>query len=1047
MTVVVTVRDATTRGPMRALVALDGPVSVSDLSDVDGYVRFVALAPGGYTVKVARYGYLRVSKRFRAYPGTVVQIAVSMERIAHGPRVIAVVKVRASNPDGIYLLKQRGATSALEPSTLSSLSSVAGLFLNNPTSPGSGLFVSLEGQSASETALSLDGVPLNVPGTAFNLSTVDPDVFRSAVVRYGVTGSGEGGTLSFRTLDPTTTWQTQFEGSAGPYGRSFLTFSEQGTSGRLGFAFQHAFRSNASPLSNQAFADSSGLYYTHLGEATTSGTVAKLRYNFGHNVLSATGVESSNYSDLLCDVFTNSVPCGYGPGNSTNGSFGMVAVSDQASIGQTIWTATAFRLTSLTGVDLSNFILDRLPLPSTSNTLGISSGVSFRGDIPIGSTQGSISVTQSANLQRESDSSLGAVSTVARLIHYMGVRGTDRFRVSKKASVAVTSAFKSLGLVGTSTDIAVSATLQHSLAQVSSLTLAVGRGLNQDGTQTLLTSPLGLQYNCNASMATGQSPGDSASEHTLSAARYTWNAQLPKGEITFQTYAEDQPSASLVALVNAGALPASTFPGGYFALAKTLYQLPTNCGATATFDPRNLYFLTNVSGVHLLFEGAHVTGSRQLRRNLVLEGNLTWTKAIAWSTDPRLTYPQSIFRSGDPLLGIPQLSGYLALAYEPHNEPQFYLGAQYDGYGNARALPPSTVVNAAVVTKLRRGQLSLLVGNIFNSYSGTFATPTFARPLFAGNGTPIPGISQPYEPRSVTVTYSAGIGRDVRANNLIGKTFLSSETNNNILVPGTLIEKWPLSRPTNPFIRNTASKCTANKRKRADSVLNPLQALVARLDKSRPSTSQVFPPIGSLQVHYLPIRRTYALSLRATRIKISQAMLDCALIHVGIQANAEAASLPFPPAQSLVSITLYYTPQVGIYFIQQPPAKGEAQKFRYYALPSTPPSAPFALQGADLCLPELRPVAVRLLDELKAYFSAAKPNTGLAPDWKIVRHGSKTARAWYELQTDEIGAVTAIRNCAHLSKGSLARLKSRDLAGRINALNYAVPIGLYVVTP
>ncbi len=1038
----VTTRDVSTKGPVRAQVVLDGPITVADITDVDGEVRFENIIAGKYTVRITANGYTSAVRAVTVEAGAVVQIDAQLVQQAKRLKQIAVVAVRSSNSQGRYTIGAESAVNNLTPSTLSALTSIPGVFTNPAAENGSLVFASIEGHGVSETGLLLDGVPLNIPGTSVNLASFDTDLTSGTSVSYGASANGEAATLSFRTLDPTTTWQTHADGSLGPYNRSFVNLSEQGTYGRLGIVAQHAFRATNSPLTDAVFSDSTGMSYLHAGDAIDEGSVLKLRYNAGKHVVTATGIESSTYSALLCATFTNPLPCGYGPGNSSTGVFHLFNVADQASIGQTTWTLGGYRLTSSADDNYANLIVSGVRLPVVSSSDFQTSGVTLGGQLPVGFTDATLSFSAGSSAQAGNSSSLGSTSNVSRANSISSAAASDSFRIGPKVLATASLDATRIGGIGSTEEFVASGSVRHNLATTSGIAFAFGKGLNPDGTQTLFTPPVLLQYDCAAGTVTGSAPGDPSANNNFMSARYTFDKRIGRGEITLQAYVSDERGVAVNALVNGGLLPP-----GYFAAINQLYQSPGNCGAESSLSPANVYFSKYVSGVHVLYDGIHAVGSTQVMKHLSLEGNVSLTRAAAWSNDRRLTDPLTLFQQGRQLPGVPQLSGYADIAYKPDNAPEWLLGAAYSGYGNARNVSPSLAVNAAFVQRLQRGQLAVLIENAFNTHPGAFAVPAPIDPYVTAAGSPVGGIAYPFTPRSITVSYSGAVGRDAVTTNSVERSMMqASGATDDALVPGTMLVKWPSSKPANAFVRNTGSKCTSGQLAKADSFLDPLKELVDRLNSSRPSQPADLPNIASLKTHYQPIGGSYALTMVSTKISMAQAPLDCALVHVGIEANASSAGLPFPPTQSLVDVSFYYTPEIGIYFIQQPPAKGVAQKFRYYNLPSKRPSAPFALNDQDICLPELRPIAARMLSQLAAFFAAAQPDPALAPDWKVVRHDGSGVAGWYELKTDDIGGGVSIANCAHVSKGTHEQLKARGVDGVAGSFNYSPDLGIYVVT-
>jgi hypothetical protein len=381
--VTIVVHDAKTNGPIDAAVILHGPTNLSDVTDIDGTVTFETMSPGQYTLSIRRVGYQPVTKSFTVESDQSVTIDVRLVKSTE-LRQIAVVTVRASNSAGAYSLIDSSAIRILSPSLNAALSDIAGIEVIQGNEPGAPQRLSIYGHDPTATAVSLDGIPLNMPGTAFNFAALDSDLLDRMTVGYGPSGSAEGGSVSLRTLDPTTAWQTGFEADTASFGRSFWSLSEQGTSGPLALAYRQAFRSNGSPLDNDIFEDSSGLTYPHAGDATIRGDALKLTYKTSSsNTLSLTSIDSTSYADALCTTFTNEVPCGYGPGNSSTGSFHLFAGSDAFSAGSSNWLASIYGYTDYTNVNLWNQVLSGQHFPFYGANNGSTKGAALVGNIPL----------------------------------------------------------------------------------------------------------------------------------------------------------------------------------------------------------------------------------------------------------------------------------------------------------------------------------------------------------------------------------------------------------------------------------------------------------------------------------------------------------------------------------------------------------------------------------------------------------------------------------------------------------------------------------------
>jgi hypothetical protein len=121
------------------------------------------------------------------------------------------------------------------------------------------------------------------------------------------------------------------------------------------------------------------------------------------------------------------------------------------------------------------------------------------------------------------------------------------------------------------------------------------------------------------------------------------------------------------------------------------------------------------------------------------------------------------------------------------------------------------------------------------------------------------------------------------------------------------------------------------------------------------------------------------------------------------------------------------------------------QRFRTFALPATRPQRPFGLQSAEVRKDDLRPIATSLLGQFETYFAAPNPRERPTTDWTIVKHDC--ANAYYELHSNQIGALTSLVNYGYAPGAARADLNARGFDGPPpQAFNHALELGLYLVS-
>ncbi len=1044
----ITVRDATAGNPLRAVITLSGDVNVAAISDEAGKARVVDLPGGAYDVSVKRKDYTTVTRHIVIEAAADATMDVRLVPIAN-LKQIGSVSVRQGNPKKPSTLEPGSAMRVLTPSVADGLAAIPGVAFERGQN-GNATTISLEGHDPTQTSVALNGVPLNVPGFAAHLSALDFDLIERVSVNYGPAASGNGGGVSLQTLQPTRVWQTSLDTSYASFARSLTEFAVQGTTGEIGIAFKHASRQSTSALNGAVFTDASGLDYAHAGGAKDAGDALMLTSKTGAHALALQLLSTRHDADAICTFYTNRVPCGFGPGNTVAQTFSLIDGTDTFPIGQTVWTATGYRLLTSTNVNMLAQRIAQVGIPYESAQQTATTGFSVSGQNQNGKHSTSLQIGGAYASVATSASNGVAGGAFAQRQRFATFSLSDRYKLNRRLTVVGGTDVAAVS--GTTGSVTGNLGLQltgHN--QTASLVATAGRGFNTDGSTTSLTQPGGLQINCDAHTAIGVAPGAAMSSNAFAELRAAWSAELPAGTISVQAFDERVKHGSLNTLVDAAALPPGSLPADYLGGAGDIYHSASNCGTASTL--RALQLSTVVSDVDLVYQGVHLSLARPLGHFMTAQVSAAVTRAAAWSTNPLLAQGQSVFTPGAQLRGVPIVSAFASFAYKSPVpwRPEIFAGIRYAGAGNASQLPPYSVVDVAVRERVRRGEFTVLVTNLFASYAGTFATPRFAVPEITRDGSTIAGVAGPNAPRSVQLAYSVALGRDARAIDRLASTFAPGGAGaSDVIVPGTLVARWALTAPSDPFRRNPGTKCTAEQGAAADGILASLRATVAQAERAKvagaypASLPAAIADVGGVSIRYAATANGYALTIPTTRISATQAVVDCLNVHIGTIENARAASVPFPTELSLTGATFYYAPSQGIYYVQLPPPPDLAQKFRTYGVPAQPPSSPFATANADLCRPELAPIATGLLHELHDYLTPAAAS-GKTASWKITRH-SDTAGIWFDLASDEIGATTSLLNCAHVVSATRDQLIAAGVgAAPPPAFNYAPAIGLYIV--
>lgn len=1066
----IVVQDATSTVPVvLARVMLDGPVMTSEFTSNDGKVRFTDVPDGIYRARVYARGFNGVtSENFEVTNGRVITVTVALAQSQNGPlRTIASEVVKSTATISTSSISANSAQRKLSDTLADALGKLSGVTVSTSSNDSDATqTVSLEGQDASQTQMTLDGIPLNAPGTAGDMRMINSDLFSGANVSFGPTLGGLAGGVNFSTLQPTLSWQSEFSLSVGSNGKNNYSFGESGSLGKLGLAVMQTYRMSPSLLDGMQFLDASGLDYTHEGDRQSKGSLLKLRYQISQSqTLTGTYMHSSNDAQLACTQFTGKVPCGYGPNNSYNTAFDMYSLVDNALIGDTQIQASLFGTRGQMTNDLLDRFINSEAAPTGTQSVMRSNGYSISALLPA-KERHTISVTAYGT---NSTSEFTPLVPQAQPFTFPGqtanynavsvndsIRSNTKLRFNESVGISHASNAPSSLLVGLSTN------WQPTSSDSYAFAYNIGGVAPHAGRQGILTDPGQLRIDCNGDIAYGSAPGDEPGASSSSSARLSYSHRANWGLVSGQLYRQVQNDIVLPVEVNGTAL-LGEFPANYFANAQNVFD--TTCGVppTTPFGPQNTYFSTPIANVQRVYEGAHLNGFFQLG-GVVLEPYYDVQVAKAISADPRFTNPYAITISGNQLPNVPLHRAGLTLDYRARRSAVEWLAdANYTGSNNSQNLPAYWTADAGVSTQLQRGELTFAVSNIFNTYGGIFATPENAVPYTTANGTIIPTIARPNTPRQLSLTYTARFGSGVQQGAQSASSLPNGDQGYAVGGPGPggpggpggrrggfreFGAPLPSTPPSDPFAINATPMCTADAQKSAQTVLDGLRAYTKHIEAAKTAAgypeSMPAPDIPGIGVTYHGMKSTYALSIAVKQPTQMRSLFGCTTFHVTDEQTAQQRSLYLAPSNGGMFFrpTVTFMPSVGLYFVRRQPQAG-AETFRVYKLPTTPPKTPFALRTSQTCTSDMHGVAQQMLAQLQAHFSTNAP----APGWTITPH-TATAGTWYSLEPSDIGAVPAIINCSRVavaSKDDLTKL-GWD-AATPPSLSYSPALGIYMLMP
>ena len=1073
--ITIVVVEASAAQPMAlARVLLNGPVMTSELTTENGKVVFRDVPAGVYTARVGKSGYQTVTTAaFEVVDGKAVEVNVQLASVASTVKSLGTITVKSSATISSTAISQDSAIRKLSPTLNDALNKLSGVSVGaDSTANDAAETISLEGHDPSQTQVALDGIPLNAPGTASDLRFISSDLFAGTSVNFNPVAGALGGSLNYRTLEPTRNWQLGVNQSFGNLSAASTIFSLQGSAGNLGVAYVHSIRGSENQLAGQRYLDASGFDYIHQGANQNGGDLVKLRTLVGGtHSLSAMYASSNGYDDALCTVDSGLVPCGFGPGNSNYRHYALASLSDTALVGMTTVQLSLYGSQFRNDRDLLNRYINLVYEPFGQQTTGSTRGAAFSAHLPSrdrhtisfqvnttsSNSQATALVANAAPFASGSSTSSYSTFSVAD-----NIRSNDKLTLGEHVGVARSNGAGASLLAGISAN----------WAPVSSDAFAgnLDFGSNGGGQARfgVLTDPAALQFNCADDIGFGSGPGDTPRNQNGRTARVTWQHRFGSaGQLTTTLYHQQQNNSLINALVNGSAFPPGYFPPGYFTAAQQIFQSAGGCGSpSAAFGPTNLYLSVPVSGVTMVYEGIRVDGDFNVTRSLALEPFYVTQVVKPVSNSALLANVFSPVISGSQLPGVPLHQAGVTLDLKARYSPlEFLADARYVSSGNRNYLPGYITADAGAAMEFTHGSLTVALSNIFNKFGYEFASPAYAvGPPTVDEGT-LPQIARPLAPRQLTVTYSVkvGYGQGITASHrsgagsVVGAAEAPPPSGGPPREGGrglfASLPALPQSPPKDAFYTDAGRPaCDAQLAAQASQILAAMRTYANSIEGQKtsagyPATLSPLPPeIPGFTVAYHPLQATYALTFIPQTFSGLRGFISCAPIHVGTKEQADALHLYVPQGSSFFRMPLAYTPAAGLYIVRQPPPPGQEQ-FRVYKLPASKPVQPLQLVESARCTSDLKPVAQQLLASLAQYVNAkdsGQPSPSQPAGWLITSHGAPE-HYWLELQPQAPVAIPALLNCARVAAGSPDEIKAAGYgAAELPALNYAPALGLYM---
>jgi hypothetical protein len=789
-----TVVDAATGKPLgNVRTFLLGAQTANALTTLSGAITFSDVPVGIYRVRLQLRGYDGASTReFDVLPDRAVHVSVRLSErsgsaaSAGGPagaasagndsnlKVIAVVSARAPVSITTTDIGADSPVRRLSDSLTDALDKLAGVSVTtDATDPNSPLQISLNNQDESQTALTLDGIPLSAPGSAGNLRGIGTDLFAGSSVSFSPTAGGLAGGVNFSTLSSTQALQLRATGTTGTYDRSNYSFATTGSLDRLGFVVEHTWRGANSPLTFQDYADQSGLTYAHGGDSVTESDLVKLRYTLAdeRTSITASALDTNRLAYQICAQDVTVLPCGIGPNNYTYGRYGLASATVQSLVGnvQTSFSTYVNSGTQNTD-DLNRYILadtaepgNYAPTldPSASYTNTLTRGIAYSTSL----AQGNHTFSFSGSTYSAIDSStpvtgspyVTAFTNAASSSRY---QFSDTIKSNDQLTLVPSLSFADTSGVGGSFLAGMSATWRPKLRDTYALSVNVGSSQPNLDAARSFSDPVSARFNCGAGTALVSGPGDTGQGEPQSATALnaTWAHQFNGGAfVSVQAYSQLQSGQLISALIDEPLSYYGAAGAGYLQTLDDAYHSPTVCGVTA--PKPTVYVQESIAGTRRLYQGFNATGRFDVSPYVALIPSYSLNLAVLEAAGGRLGDGPSTTIVGAQLPNRPIHKGNLTVdALLPRSGVELLANAQYVGANNQQNLGPYVNVSFGVSHRLGPGEITLFENNAFNAYAGVFATDADALPLALSGGGFYETAATPLTPRTIFASYSVALG-------------------------------------------------------------------------------------------------------------------------------------------------------------------------------------------------------------------------------------------------------------------------------------------------
>lgn len=882
----ISVQGDTDKKPLSdARVFLLGPATVSALTNRSGIVKFTDVPSGVYRIRVNKPGFTgSFSREFELLGNKEVDVNVALQLAVARNGSSATASSSSSSTDNLKIIgsvkalvsintRDVDANSALarvSDGLADALNKIAGVDITTPSNdPDAAQTISLRNMDESQTAVTVDGIPLGAPGSSVNLRSFGTDLFVGAGVSFSPQAGSLAGGVNFRTLQPTQTWQSRLSIADGSFDKYNYQIGETGSFGKLGIAVLHSDRGGNNPLTFADYEDQSGLIYPHGGESTSEGDYLKLRYSLGDaTTVTLTSLENNNGIAQLSTQATALLPSGIGPGNTTDSRAQLAYLSVTSLIGDTTWTATGFLNDQVNNLNDGNRFIDGINYPSISATDTLARGYVLSSTLTKDKHTFSLSAQSFGSLTTFDPKVLVSPTTDVNEFVFPATTGSqsqtytasDSYKASDRLSLGPNFSYATTTGAGSSVLANLSGSWRPSAADTYTALLGVGSSQPGAGIIHTFSDPSTARFTCDADTATVGGPGDEPGKQSAANYQAGWTHTWHTGGFEFSIFRQNQTGQLVGSEVDAEGL---NLPPGYFQQVVNAGLLPTACGPGFVLPITSLYVNEQIGDTARVYQGYSLSGQIGFGPHVLIMPTYSVSSAVITAADARLLGAFSTTILGEQLPGRPLHKGNVTIdAQDPHSGFEFLTNAAYTGPNNSQHITPYTLVAAALSHQVGIGRLSLLATNLFDTQTALFSSLLYATPIPLSNGTQLLTAGNPNPPRAYTLTYSFNTGARAGAGFARGNTKLSKEIAANASPgpspsPGAnrLAGRFRLTPPppgTDPLALNTADpqQCTTDFQPKAQGVIDQLKAAASayaatgKLPAAEPNAAFTIVPHG-----------------------------------------------------------------------------------------------------------------------------------------------------------------------------------------------------------